>query len=182
MISPTEPLNKSVGRDDPYWIQLLALCPALAVATNTRDAAGLAVAAFCVMMTSTVTISVIRRWVPDAVRLPAFLLTIGFCATTATLLMQAFAFDLYERIAIFAQIVVAHCVILAHTGYVARETLGRTLRHSVTMALACSAGLIVLGAIREFVGHALPLASLPPGTFLIAGLSIAIGNAWIHRT
>jgi electron transport complex protein RnfE len=106
------------------------------------------------------------------------MLVIGLCATTVTLLMQAFAFELYERIALYAQLTVANCVILAHAERVARrQAIHRALIDSVTTGLGFALALLVLGATRELVGLGLPLAALPPGAFLIAGLLIALKNA-----
>jgi electron transport complex protein RnfE len=169
-------------RDNPLWHQLLGLCPLLAVTTNVADALALGVASFAVLVLSNVVISALRHLIPSAAPLPAYMLVIGFCTTAVVLLMQSYAFDAYERLALYFQIIVTNCIILAHADGVARHhAIGRVLVDSVVTGLGFAAALLLVGATREAVAYGLPLAALPPGAFLTAGLMLAAKNLLTRR-
>lgn len=179
----SEPATDVSWRNNPVWHQLLGLCPLLAVTTNISNALALAVVSFAVLVTSNVTVSALRNHIPGAARLPAFMLVIGLCTTVVVMLMQAYAFDVYERIALFVQLIVTNCIILAHVERVARRhTVGRVLIDSIVTGLGFAAALLAVGATREAVAYGLPLALLPPGAFLIAGLLLAAKNQAASHT
>lgn len=182
MSYPADIARGNGWRDNPNWGRLLGLCPLFVVATNTGNALGLASAALGVLVMSNVFIASIRRVIPDTARLPAIMLLIGLCTSTAALLMQAFAFDLYERIAVFMHIVVTNYFVLARSEAVVQV---RTVRHalfdSITTGAGFSIALLIVGATREIVGQGLLLAVLPPGAFFIAGLLLAAAGALPRR-
>ena len=110
------------------------------------------------------------------------MLVIGLCTTIVVMLMQAYAFDVFQRVALFLQIVVVNCVILAQADRVARhQTIVRTLIDSVATGVGFVMVLVLVGATRQGVAYGLPLAALPPGAFLIAALLLAAKNAWASR-
>ena len=167
---------------NPAWAQLLGLCPLLAVSNTVANAAGLAIASAAVLTGSAIVVSLLRRLIPDAVRLPCFVLVIAAFTTLANLALEAYAFALHQRIALFVQIIVTNCMILAHIEQVASK---RGLAATVVDALGTSAGfaaaILALGAAREALAWGFPLASLPPGAFLVAGLLLALAKvlgAW----
>ncbi len=177
MSSTSDLVINANWRDNPAWRQLLGLCPLLAVTTSITNALALAVVSFAVLVMSNIAISALRNFIPNAARLPAFMLVIGLCTTVVLMLMQAYAFDIYERIALFVQIIVTNCIILAHAERVARHhAIGRVLIDSVVTGLGFGAALLAVGATREVIAYGLPLAVLPPGAFLIAGLLLAVKN------
>lgn len=177
-----ESIPNANRRDNPVWRQLLGLCPLLMVTTSISNALPLAVVSGAVLVTSNVAISAVRNFMPSAVLLPAFMLVIGLCTTVVAMLMQAFAFDLYERIALFVQLIVINCIILAQAERVARHhTVGRVLIDSVITSFGFAAALLVVGATREVIAYGLPLALLPSGAFLIAGLLLAAKNVLAAR-
>ena len=156
---------------NPAWVQLLGLCPLLGVTTTLENAAGLAVASAVVVVGSTVTVSVIRRLIQDDVRLPCFMVVIATFTTFVTMLMEAFAFDLYLRVALFVQIIVTNCMILGRIEqFASRQPVGRTLVDALGTAAGFAVALLALGATRELLAMGMPLAALPPGAFLVAGL------------
>ena len=120
--------REAAWQRNPAWVQLLGLCPLLAVTTTLENAAGLAVASTVVVVGSTVTVSAIRAVIPDDVRLPCFMVVIATFTTLVTMLMEAFAFDLYLRVALFVQIIVTNCMILGRIEqFASRQPVGRTL-------------------------------------------------------
>ena len=162
---------------NPAWVQLLGLCPLLAVSNTIANAAGLAVASAVVLIGSATLVSLVRRFIPADVRLPCFVLVIATFTTLVNLAMEAYAFGLYARIALFVQIIVTNCMILARVEQVAsKEPLGRTLLDACGAAAGFAAAILALGAAREVLAMGFPLAALPPGAFLVAGLLLALAN------
>lgn len=190
---------------NPAWVQLLGLCPLLAVTTSTVNALALALASAGVLVGSNFSIACLRRWIPDFARLPAFVMIIATFTTCAVLLLEAFAFELYLGIALFVQIIVTNCMILARAeAFASRQPPGRALVDALGTAAGFGIALVGLGAIREIVGRGtllagmeqlfgpaaaglatdvpgieagLLLATLPPGAFIIAGLALGAGYA-----
>lgn len=162
---------------NPAWVQLLGLCPLLAVSNTIANATGLAVASAVVLVGSAMLVSLVRRFIPTDVRLPCFVLVIATFTTLVNLAMEAYAFGLYQRIALFVQIIVTNCMILARIEQVAsKEPIGRTLLDACGAAAGFAAAILVLGAAREVLAIGFPLAALPPGAFLVAGLLLALTN------
>ena len=182
-----EVFNDAAWRNNPAWGRLLGLCPLLAVTTTLENALGLAVASAFVVVGSAGTVSLIRTFVPADVRLPFFVLVIATFTSAVTMLMQAFAFDLYERVALFVQIIVTNCMILGRLEqFASQQPIGRALVDALGTACGFAVALIALGAVREFAALAVPLAALAPGAFILAGLLLAVaraagGIAKLHR-
>lgn len=169
--------TEAAAARNPAWVQLLGLCPLLAVSNTIANALGLAVASAVVLIGSATLVSLTKRFIPTDVRLPCFVLVIATFTTLVNLVMEAYAFDLYQRIALFVQIIVTNCMILARIEQVAaKESLGRTLLDACGAAVGFAAAILALGAAREVLAIGFPLAALPPGAFLVAGLLLALTN------
>ena len=182
-------------------MQLLGLCPLLAVTASVVNALGLAIATLFVLVTSNLCVSLIRNVVTDSIRLPAFVLIIAAAVTGTELLMQAYAYELYQILGIFLPLITTNCVILGRAdAFAAKNPLMPAVADGVMMGLGFGLVLLVLGAIRELLGTGavmgnmdlllgpmakgwalvvasdytgLLLAILPPGAFIITGLLIA---------
>ncbi len=185
-------------------VQLLGLCPLLAISNNVVNALSLGLATTLVMAASSGAVSSVRHFVPNEIRIPVFVLIIAALVTVIDLSMNAFVHPLYLVLGIFIPLITTNCIVLARADAFAAKN--RPL-HSVVDALAMGLGLtmvlIVLGAIRELAGkgtllsgidmvfgqaakgwvlHILPhyqgflLAILPPGAFIALGLLIAANN------
>ena len=164
-------------------VQLLGLCPLLAVSSTVANALGLAAATALVLVGSAALVSVLRRAIPRDVRLPCFVLVVATFTTLANLAIEAWAFGLYERIALFVQIIVTNCLILGRLEQVAaKEPLGRTLLDALRAAALFAAAIVCLGGARQLLAAAFPLAASPPGAFVIAGLLLALAGAVRQRT
>ncbi len=200
MNQATDVLTRGLVRENPVWIQMLGLCPAMAVTTSVSNALGLALATLFVLVGSNLVVGSIP--IPERVRLPALVFIIASFTTTAALLLEAFAFTLYERIALYVQIIVTNCIILARAdGYARNQRPALALLDALGVGLGFGAALLAFGAIREILGSGtlfagmehlfgdlasnwerrilpegltFPLALLPPGAFLIAGLALAL--------
>ena len=157
--------------------QLLGLCPLLAVSYNVKNAVGLAIASTFVLVSSSFLISLFRNGIPENIRLPCFVLVIATFTTIAHTVMQAYAWDVYQQIALFVQIIVTNCMILGHVESVASK---KEFKTSVVTALGTALGfsivLVVLGAIRQLLGLLTPFATQPVGSFFVIGLALAMIN------
>ena len=173
---------ESAVRRNPAWGQLLGLCPLLAVSNTVANAAGLAVASAIVLCGSAVSVCLLRKLIAAEVRLPCFVLVVATFTTLANLAMEAYAFALHRRIALFVQIIVTNCMILARIEQVAwKEGLATTLTDAVGTSAGFAAAILTLGAVRELLAVGFPLAALPPGAFVVAGLLLAVAQACSTR-
>ncbi|MEQ8264083.1 electron transport complex subunit E [Pseudohaliea sp.] len=191
-------------KNNPALVQLLGLCPLLAVTASVVNALGLAAATLFVLVCSNTAVSLIRNVVSDAVRLPAFVMIIASAVTCTELLMQAYAYELYQILGIFLPLITTNCVILGRAdGYASRNPLGRSAFDGAMMGLGFGVVLVLLGALREIFGtgalfadmdllfgpaaaswkivlvegyQPFLLAILPPGAFIFTGLLIALKN------
>ena len=191
-------------KNNPAIVQLLGLCPLLAVSGSVVNSIGLGLATTMVLIISNTSVSLIRNIVSDAVRLPAFVMIIAAAVTCIELLMQAFAYQLFQILGIFLPLITTNCVILGRAdGFAAKNSLGPSLYDGLIMGVGFSAVLVLLGGMRELTGtgalfanmdllfgadavhwkvvlfkdyQSFLLAILPPGAFLFTGLIIAVKN------
>lgn len=177
-------MNETHARpDNAAWHQLLCLLPLLVVTSNIADAVATGVAAFTVLVTSNLAISALRGFVPAEATLPAYMLLIGLCTTTVMMVMQVFyAFDAHQCLALFVQIVVCNCIVLAQAERAARTfTIGTSLMHSVFAGVGLFAVLLLVGAVREGASVGVPSSFLPVCVFFVAALLFAAKNALVPR-
>ncbi len=200
----TEILKEGLWNNNAALVQLLGLCPLLAVSGTVVNALGLGIATTLVMAGSNVTVSLIRNLVRPELRIPCFVLVIASFVTAVELLMQAFLYDLYLVLGIFIPLIVTNCVIIARAeSFASKNNVGRSLLDGLSMGIGFTLVLLLLGALREILGHGTLLAQaelmfgegaqwltitlfddyrgfllaiLPPGAFLALGLLIAGKN------
>ncbi|MDP1646322.1 MAG: electron transport complex subunit E [Thiobacillus sp.] len=185
-------------------VQLLGLCPLLAISNNVINALSLGLATMLVMAASSGAVSSVRHFVPHEIRIPVFVLIIAALVTVIDLLMNAFVHPLYLVLGIFIPLITTNCIVLARAdAFAAKNHPLHSAVDAIAMGLGLTLVLVVLGAIRELAGqgtllsgidlvfgeeakqfvlHVLPgykgflLAILPPGAFIALGLLIAANN------
>ncbi|MDO3381843.1 electron transport complex subunit E [Gilvimarinus algae] len=196
--------KKGLWSNNPALVQLLGLCPLLAVSGSVVNALGLGLATMLVLTSSNIAVSLIRKTVSDAVRLPAFVMIIASLTTCIELLMQAFTYELYTILGIFIPLIVTNCAILGRAdAYASKNPVLPAAWDGLMMGLGFTLVLLTLGAIRELLGSGTLLANmhlllgeaardwtitvfadypgflvaiLPPGAFIITGFLIAAKN------
>lgn len=206
-ITASHAFSEGVITRNTAWAQMLGLCPLLAVSNSVVSSLGLAVASAFVLVSSALLVSLLRRQLPDFARLPAIMLIIAGATTLTVMLLEAFAFDLYSRIALFVQIIVTNCVILGRAeAFASKNPVILAVLDAAGTAVGFAIALISLGAVREVIGSGTLLARmdtlfgptaadwtitiiptdlnmliavLPPGAFIIAGLLLALARALI---
>ena len=192
-------------KNNPGLVQLLGLCPLLAVTSTVVNALGLGIATLFVLICSNATVSAIRQWVPKEIRIPIFVLIIAAFVTCVQLLMNAFTYDLYQSLGIFLPLIVTNCAIIGRAeAYASKNPVKQASFDGLMMGLGFLAVLVILGAIREVLGQGtlfdganllfgqwatelkveiyhldskFLLAILPPGAFIAMGFLIAGKNA-----
>ena len=179
MSYPTE-----TGDDRAAAGAVLGLSPLFVLATNFVDAIALAAGAFAALIGVVAIATLVGSRMSEVTRLSATMLTVGVCTSTVMLLLQAFAFDVYQRIALLVPIAIANWFVLARLdpGTARRPTASGT----IAALLYAAAALVIVGAVSDVVGNGIldfrfPLAALPSGAFIIAGLLLAVRNAFGRR-
>jgi len=180
--SITEIITNGVFRENVAYVQLLGLCPLLAVSNTVANAIGLAAASSFVLIMSSLLVSIFRRFIVANYRLPTFVLIVGSMTSVVTLLMEAFTFPLYAQVALFVQIIVTNCMILGRIETISsKSNVTTSLFDAIANSLGFALALIALGGIREILGYFVPVASLPAGSFIVAGILLASGNYLVSQ-
>lgn len=196
---------QGLWKNNPGLVQLLGLCPLLAVTSTVTNAIGLGVATMLVLICSNVTVSAIRHWVPKEIRIPIFVLIIAAFVTCVQLLMNAYTFGIYQSLGIFLPLIVTNCAIIGRAeAYASKNPVKQSAFDGLMMGLGFAIILIILGIVREILGQGtlfdgaelllgdwatvlrievmqldsqFLLAILPPGAFIAMGFLIALKNA-----
>lgn len=199
-------LKTGLWDENPGLVQLLGLCPLLAVTTTFVNGLGLGIATLVVLMASNALVSATRRWIQAQIRIPIYVLIIASLVTCIELIFKAWFPDLDRSLGIFIPLIVTNCAIVARAEvFASRNSLGPSIVDGFVMGSGFALLLMVLGAFRELLGQgslfagldmvlgdtALRglvivdggwlLAILPPGAFFSLGLAIAAKNLLDRR-
>ncbi|PAR31960.1 electron transport complex subunit E [Vibrio metoecus] len=187
--------------NNPALVQLLGLCPLLAVSSTVTNALGLGIATLLVLVSSNVVVSLVRDYVPKEVRIPVFVMIIASLVTCVQLLMNAYAYGLYLSLGIFIPLIVTNCIIIGRAeAFASKNDVLPAALDGFWMGLGMTSVLVVLGSLREIIGNgtlfdgadlllgewakvlrievfhfdsSFLLALLPPGAFIGVGFLIA---------
>lgn len=204
-----EILFNGLWKQNPGIVQLLGLCPLLAISNNVVNALALGLATTLVMAVSSGAVALIRNFIPHEIRIPAFVLIIAALVTVVELAMHAWMLPLYVVLGVFIPLITTNCIVLARVEAFASK---RSTAHSVLDASAMGIGLtgvlVILGGMRELLGkgtlfsgidlalgpmakdwvipvfpdfQGILLAVLPPGAFIGLGVLIALRNWLLER-
>ncbi|TKE99956.1 electron transport complex subunit E [Vibrio kanaloae] len=197
-------IKNGMWANNPALVQLLGLCPLLAVSSTVTNALGLGIATLLVLVGSNVSVSLVRHHVPKEVRIPVFVMIIASLVTCVQLLMNAYAYGLYLSLGIFIPLIVTNCIIIGRAeAFASKNAVLPAAQDGFWMGLGMTSVLIVLGAMREVIGNgtlfdgadlllgdwasmlriqifqfdnSFLLALLPPGAFIGVGFLIALKN------
>jgi len=149
-----EQIQDGLWRQNAGLVQLLGLCPTLAVTVNITNGFALGVATIFVMMLSDISISPIRNYVPESARVPIFILVIAGLVTIVDLSINALSKPLYDALGIFIPLIVTNCIVLARVeAFASKNSTLPSLYDGFFMGLGLTFVLIILGAVREIVGN-----------------------------
>jgi electron transport complex protein RnfE len=196
-----------VWKQNTGVVQLLGLCPLLAISSSVVNALSLGLATTLVMTLSGSAVAAIREIIPNAVRIPVYVLIIAVLVTIVQFLMNAYVHSLYLVLGIFIPLIVTNCIVLARAeAFASKNGIRASALDGIAMGLGLTAVLTILGGVREILGHGtllsgidmvfgaeakswvitvVPhyhgflLAILPPGAFITLGMLIA-GKNWLN--
>ena len=188
--------TKGIVKENPVLRLVLGTCPTLAVTTAAFNGVGMGVAATLVLLGSNVVISLLRKVIPDKVRIPAFITIIAAFVTIIQMLVKAFAPAIDKSLGIFLPLIVVNCIILARAEmFAAKNPVLPSILDGLGMGIGFTATLTVMGIIRELIGagtiFSLPVTAnfidpmlimiLPPGGFFVFGILVAVSNALANK-
>jgi len=207
MSAYNEIVENGLWRQNPGVVQLLGLCPTLAVTTTLVNGLSLGLATALVMAASNGAVSPVRRYIPGEIRVPVFILVIAALVTVIDLSINAFALPLHQVLGIFIPLIVVNCIVLARVeSFAAKNSPVPSVLDGFMMGIGLTLVLTLLGGMRELVGrgtlfsgidlvfgpdatqfivtvipdyHGFLLAILPPGAFIGLALLIAVRN-WVE--
>ena len=202
-------ISNGLWKNNPATVQLLGLCPLLAVSGTVVNALGLGIATMLVLVTSNLVVSLIRDYVRSEIRIPVFVVIIAVSVTLIKILMQAYFYDLYLIIGLFVALITTNCVIIARAeAFASKNNVFNSMADGFFMGLGFTVVLVVLGALREIISFGtlfqqmnllfgesaawlkitliehydgFLLTILPPGAFLGLGFIIALKNIIDNR-
>lgn len=192
-----ERIYNGIVKENPVFIMMLGMCPALAVTTSATNGFGMGISTTVVLIMSNLIISLLRKVIPDQVRLPAYIVIVASLVTVVQLLIQAYIPVLYSALGIYIPLIVVNCIILGRAeAYAAKNPPLLSVMDGVGMGLGFTVGLTILGLLRELFGagtafgiQVMPDAYQPiavltqaPGAFLVLALIIAVMNAFSIKT
>ncbi len=182
---------KGLIKENPIFVLVLGMCPTLAITTSAENGIGMGVAAMVVLLGSNIVISLLRKLIPDKVRIPAYITVIAGFVTVVQLLLKAYLPDLDKQLGIFIPLIVVNCIILARAEmFASKNGILPSIADALGMGLGFTAALFVIGSVREILGSgtffgldltggdipSMTLFILPPGGFLMLGLLMGLFN------
>ena len=153
MKKPIERLYNGLIKENPTFVLMLGMCPTLAVTTSALNGLGMGLSTLFVLALSNLIISLLRKFIPDRVRMPAFIVVVASFVTIVDLLMQAYVRGLYASLGLYIPLIVVNCIILGRAeAYASKNPPVASLFDGIGMGLGFTAALTIIGAIRELIG------------------------------
>ena len=186
-----ERLINGLVKENPTFVLMLGMCPTLAVTTSAVNGVGMGLATTAVLIMSNVIISLLRKVIPDGVRIPAFIVVIASFVTITELLIKAFLPSLYDSLGLYIPLIVVNCIILGRAeSYASKNNFICSAFDGLGMGLGFTLGLTCIGIVRELIGNGtvfdievlpssyepLTIFILAPGAFLVLAFLVALMN------
>lgn len=189
--SALERLKNGIITENPTFVLTLGMCPTLAVTTSAVNGLGMGLTTMAVLALSNMFISMLRKVIPDKVRIPAFIVIIASFVTVVELLLKAFITSLYDALGLYIPLIVVNCIILGRAeAYASKNKVIPSLFDGIGMGLGFTLALTIIGAVRELLGagqlfnrQVMPDSYVPcsifvlaPGAFFVLAVLTAIQN------
>jgi len=190
-------LTDGMIKNNPVLVLMIGLCPTLAVSTTAMNSLGMAGAAAFVLVCSNVVVAGLRRFIPEQIRIPIFIIVISTFVTIVDLTMHAYLPDLYKALGVFVPLIVVNCIILGRAeGFAYQHSVGAALLDGLGSGIGFGIAIIAIGIIRELIGNGTFFGKqimgqafssqpvlffiLPPGGFLV--IAVLMGLMRLSRT
>ena len=182
-------LNKGFFKENAVFVQLLGMCPTLGVTTTAINGLGMGLATTFVLLMSNIVVSLVKSFIPDKVRIPAYIVIIASFVTIVDLVMAGYTPELHENLGLFIPLIVVNCVVLGRAeAFASKNGVVSSIFDGLGMGLGFTMALVMLGSVRELLGSlslfgfkfvdmdGILLFILPPGAFIALGFLIALIN------
>ena len=192
----TERLYNGIVKENPTFVQMLGMCPTLAVTSTAINGLGMGLATTVVLTMSNLLISALRKVIPDKVRIPAFITIIASFVTIVSFIMQAYTPELYDSLGVFISLIVVNCIILGRAeAYASSHPVIPSIFDGLGMGLGFTLGLTLIGILRELLGagtvfgvtvtkelwNPIAIFTSNPGAFFVLAFIVAGINAFAIR-
>ncbi|MBR4724041.1 MAG: electron transport complex subunit E [Clostridia bacterium] len=182
--------------ENPTFVQLLGMCPTLAVTTTLANGFGMGLSATAVLIMSNILISLLRKIIPDKVRIAAYIVIIATFVTIVQMVLQAYVPSLYASLGIFIPLIVVNCIILARAeAFASKNGVFRSAVDGLGMGLGFTFALCIISSVREILGQGtilghtlyggavkpISIIGMPPGGFITLGILIAVINFIVSK-
>ncbi len=182
--------------ENPTFVQLLGMCPTLAVTTTLANGFGMGLSATAVLIMSNILISLLRKIIPDKVRIAAYIVIIATFVTIVQMVLEAYVPSLYSSLGLFIPLIVVNCIILARAeAFASKNSVFRSAVDGLGMGLGFTGALCIISAVREILGQGtilgftvyggalepISIIGMPPGGFITLGILIAVINAIVAK-
>ena len=188
--TPIERLYNGIIKENPTFVLLLGMCPTLAITTSASNGIGMGLTTTVVLMFSNLFISLLRKIIPDKVRIPAFIVVVAGFVTIVQLLLEAYIPSLNESLGIYIPLIVVNCIILGRAeAYAYKNKPIASFFDGIGMGLGFTIAITILGMVREFFGagtffglrvipeeYNITILVLAPGAFFVLACLVAIMN------
>ena len=151
--TPSERLINGIIKENPTFVLMLGMCPTLAITTSAINGIGMGLTTTVILAASNLMISLLRNFIPDRVRMPAFIVVVASFVTVVQLLLQGFIPSLYDSLGIYIPLIVVNCIILGRAeAYASKNKPIASLFDGIGMGLGFTMGLTLIGIFREILG------------------------------
>ena len=189
--TPSERLINGIIKENPTFVLMLGMCPTLAITTSAINGIGMGLTTTVILAASNLMISLLRNFIPDSVRMPAYIVVVASFVTIVQMLLQGFIPFLYSSLGIYIPLIVVNCIILGRAeAYAGKHGPIPSLFDGIGMGLGFTVGLTLIGMFRELIGagtlfgiQVMPSAYEPvnifimaPGAFLVLAMLVAVQN------
>ena len=186
--SPAERLYNGIIKENPTFVLMLGMCPTLATTTSAINGLGMGLTTMVILAMSNMMISLLRKVIPDGVRMPAYIVVVASFVTIVQFLLQGFIPSLYSALGIYIPLIVVNCIILGRAeAYASKNGVISSLFDGIGMGLGFTVGLTCIGIVRELVGSGkifgfqlfdggATIFILAPGAFFVLAMLVAIQN------
>ena len=188
-------ITDGILKNNPTFVLVLGMCPTLGTTTSAMNGMGMGVATMAVLIMSNLVISLIKNFIPEKVRIPAFIVVIASFVTIIEMLMQAYVPSLYASLGVFIPLIVVNCIILGRAeAFASKNGAFDSVLDGIGIGLGFTIALTIIGAVRELLGSGaifgysfgvadyMPLVFvLAPGAFLVLGYLMVLFNKIAKR-
>ena len=189
--TPIERLYNGIIKENPTFVLLLGMCPTLAVTTSAVNGLGMGLTTMVILTMSNLMISLLRKVIPDSVRMPAYIVIVASFVTIVQFLLQGFIPSLYSALGIYIPLIVVNCIILGRAeAYASKNKVIASIFDGIGMGLGFTLGLTCIGIVRELLGAGkifgisvmpsfytpITIFILAPGAFFVLAFLIAFQN------